>query len=191
MGPRVSLGRGTGGGDCTQQYWLCCPSSPGKALDEVCVGLAGAGGALCQPPLSPSSHSQPEVDGAGPLVGRHQVTLLLVLPPLLEPLDNGMPKAERRVPDCAGTALDLCRGLSRGASQEQLDAADPLVMQRMLSDSLCPALHALTLKGCTLLPWGGEGPSPCCCCAHLPPCAGISRLDEPRYLSTSPKKHCD
>lgn len=147
-------------------------------------GWLGQGILSASPPLSPSSSSHPEVDGAGPLVGRHQVMLLLVLPPLLEPLDNGMPKAKRRVPDCAGTALDLCRGLSRRASQEQLDADDPLVMQRMLSDSLYPALHALTLKGCALLPWGSEGPSPCCCCAHLPPCGGISRLDEPRYLST-------
>lgn len=63
----------------------------------------------------------------------------------------GCQKPERSVPDCAGrgAALDLCKGISRRAPQEQLDAADILVMERMLplSGSLCSALHVLTLKG--------------------------------------------
>lgn len=56
---------------------------------------------------------------------------LLVLHPLLESWDDGMPKAKRRVPGSAGrgAALELCKGLARRAPQEQLDAADPLVMQ--------------------------------------------------------------
>lgn len=59
-----------------------------------------------------------------------------------------------------GAALDPCKGLSRKAPQEQLDAADPLVMQRIPSDSLCLAPHAFALKGCALHTWGIEGPAP-------------------------------
>lgn len=156
MGPRASLGKGAGGRGFAHSSAGCAvPHPQGRLWTRFVWGWLGA---LCQPPpFSHSSSSKPEMDGAGPLVGRCQVLplLLLVLPPLLESLDNGMPKAKRRVPDCAGrgTALDLCKGLSRRAPQEQLGAADPLVVYKMLSDSLCPALHTLTLKGCALLTW--------------------------------------
>lgn len=57
-------------------------------------GWLGQGVLSASPPFSPSSSSKPEVDVAGPLAGRQQVMLLLVLPPLLESLGNGMPKGE-------------------------------------------------------------------------------------------------
>lgn len=148
MGPRVSLARGTGErgreeGGCTQQYWLCSPSSPGKALVEIFVGLAGAGGAVCHPP---HSFPRPAVLGQrwlAPWRGGVKSCCCWYCLLCWSLRIRECQKPERSVPDCAGrgTAVYLCKGLSRRAPQEQLDAADPLVMERMLSGSLCPALH--------------------------------------------------
>lgn len=126
------------------------------------MGLAGAGGAICH---LPHSFPRPAVLGQrwlAPWRGGVKSCCCWYCLLCWSLRITECQKPERSVPDCAGrgTAVYLCKGLSRRAPQEQLDAADPLVMERMLSGSLCPALHVFTLKGCALLTWGSESPAP-------------------------------
>ena len=87
----------------------------------------------------------------------------------------------------------LCvKALPGEPPQAQRNATDALVMQRMLPGSLRPAYHVLTLKGCPLLAWSGEGPAPGALVVPVLTSHTVQAslgLDEPRYLCISPKKH--